>query len=92
MSILTIKKIEHTIKYIDPSYMIRSTPANAIDSTFCLRLGNYAVHAGMAGRTNALVGYWNQNFTLVPIKLALSCRKSIDVNSSLWQSIVEITE
>lgn len=89
---LTHEKIEHTIKYIDPSYMIRSTPSNAIDSTFCLRLGNYAVHAGMAGRTNALVGYWNQNFTLVPIKLALSCRKNVEVNTSLWRSVVEITE
>ena len=89
---LTNEKIEHTIKYIDPSYMIRSTPSNAIDSTFCLRLGNYAVHAGMAGRTNALVGYWNQNFTLVPIKLALRCRKNVEVNTSLWRSVVEITE
>ena len=89
---LTKEKIEHTIKYIDPSYMIRSTPANAVDSSFCLRLGNYAVHSGMAGKTNALVGYWNQNFTLVPIKLALSCRKNVEVNSSLWRSIVEITE
>jgi len=89
---LNKEKIEHTIKYIDPSYMIRSTATNAIDSSFCLRLGNYAVHAGMAGKTNALVGYWNQNFCLAPIKLALSCRKTVEVNSSLWRSIVEITE
>jgi 6-phosphofructokinase 1 len=46
----------------------------------------------MAGKTNALVGYWNQNFCLIPIKLALSCRKTVEVNSSLWRSIVEITE
>ncbi len=84
--------IEHTIKYIDPSYMIRSTPANAVDSSFCLNLGNYAVHAGMTGRTNVLVGYWNQHFCLVPIKLALSHRKTVAVNSSLWRAILEITE
>ncbi|MBN1164869.1 MAG: ATP-dependent 6-phosphofructokinase [Candidatus Krumholzibacteriota bacterium] len=89
---LNREKIEHTLKYIDPSYMIRSTPANAIDSSFCLRMGNYAVHAGMAGKTNSLIGYWNQNFCLVPIKLALSRRKTVDVHSSLWQSIMEITE
>lgn len=89
---LNDEKIEHTIKYIDPSYMIRSTPANAIDSSFCLRLGNYAVHAAMAGKTNILIGYWNQNFCLVPIKLALSRRKNVEINSSLWRSIVEITE
>ena len=89
---LSSNNIEHTIKYIDPSYMIRSTAANAIDSSFCLRLGNYAVHAGMAGKSSCLIGYWNQNFCLVPIKLALSCRKTVEVNSSLWQSILEITE
>ncbi len=89
---LSENNIENTIKYIDPSYMIRSTPANAIDSSFCLRLGNYAVHAGMAGKTNCLIGYWNQNFCLVPIRLALSSRKTVGVLSSLWQSILEITE
>lgn len=83
--------IEHTIKYIDPSYMIRSTPANATDSSFCLRLGNYAVHAAMAGKTNALIGHWNQNFTLVPIKLALGSRKQVDISGTMWQSIKEIT-
>jgi len=86
------EKIEYAIKYIDPSYMIRSTPASAGDSAFCLTLGNNAVHAAMAGRTNVLIGYWNQNFCLVPIKLALSSKKMVDLNSQLWRSAVEITE
>jgi len=88
---LTRRGIPHSLKYIDPSYMIRSTPANAIDSSFCLQLGNYAVHAAMAGRTNALVGYWNQNFCLVPIKLALSRRKTVNVTGAVWRSVQEIT-
>ena len=79
------KDFVHTIKYIDPSYMIRSTSANAIDSSFCLRLGSYAVHAGMAGRTNVLVGYWNQHFCLVPTPLALKDRKQVDINGSEWR-------
>ncbi|MBL6990432.1 MAG: ATP-dependent 6-phosphofructokinase [Bacteriovoracaceae bacterium] len=83
--------IEHTIKYIDPSYLIRSTCANAIDSSFCLRLGNYAVHAGMAGRTNLLISYWNQHFCLVPTRLALSTRKLVDIEGAEWQSVLEIT-
>lgn len=86
------ENILHSIKYIDPSYMIRATPASAIDSSFCLRLGNYAVHAGMAGKTNALVGYWNQHFCLVPIKLALTRRKMVDINDATWQAVLEITE
>jgi len=83
--------IENSIKYIDPSYMIRSTPANAVDSSFCLRLGNYATHAAMAGRTNCIIGYWNQHFTLVPTQLCLKEKKQVDLDSALWRSVVEIT-
>ena len=68
------------LKYIDPSYTIRSLPANPRDSAFCLLLGHNAVHAGMTGRTNMLVGYWKGEFTHVPIRLAVSSRKKIDPN------------
>lgn len=88
---LAREKVPHTIKYIDPSYMIRSTPANAIDSSFCLQLGNYATHAAMAGRTNCMIGFWNQHFCLVPIELALSRRKSVDINGPIWRFVREIT-
>ncbi len=85
------KKTLHTIKYIDPSYTIRSIRSNATDSSFCLQLGNYAVHAGMAGRTNCLIGFWNSNFNLLPIKLALSSRKIVDVEGPMWGAVKEIT-
>ncbi|MBT3236505.1 MAG: ATP-dependent 6-phosphofructokinase [Bdellovibrionales bacterium] len=90
-SFLNKKGIEHTIKYIDPSYMIRSTPASAADSSFCLRLGSYATHAGMSGRTNCLIGHWNHHFTLVPLSLALGQDKRVDIQGALWQSVREIT-
>lgn len=61
--------MEISIKYIDPSYTIRSVPANPHDSAFCLLLGHSAVHAGMSGRTNMVVGFWNHQFTHVPISL-----------------------
>lgn len=79
-----------TLKYIDPSYMIRSTPASAYDSAFCLQLGHYAVHAGMAGFTNMLVGHWNNRFTHVPI-LAVQCRKKVDPAGRLWSSVLMAT-
>jgi 6-phosphofructokinase 1 len=82
---------EVTLKYIDPSYTIRSMPANPSDSVFCLLLGQYAVHAGMAGRSNMVVGYWNGEFTHVPIALAASKRKQIDPQGSLWNSVLEAT-
>ena len=39
-----------TLKYIDSDYTIRSVPATAHDSTFCLLLAQAAVHAGLSGR------------------------------------------
>jgi len=61
------KKKPLSLKYIDPSYMIRSLPADSNDSAFCVMLGQNAVHAGMSGRTNMVVGYWNQYLSLIHI-------------------------
>jgi 6-phosphofructokinase 1 len=83
--------IEINIKYIDPSYTIRSVPANAHDSAFCLLLGHSAVHAGMSGRTNMVVGFWNHQFTHIPIFLATSERKKIDPEGTLWSSVLAST-
>ena len=82
---------EVTIKYIDPSYIIRGIPANSIDSEYCLLLGQHAVHAGMAGRTDMVVGYWNQNFTHLPIPLAVARRKQLDPQGEVWQRVLEAT-
>jgi 6-phosphofructokinase 1 len=82
---------EHSIKYIDPSYSIRSQTANAIDAEYCIALGQHAVHAGLAGRTDMMVGYWNQYFTHVPIALATTKRKKIDPGSELWQRVLGST-
>jgi 6-phosphofructokinase 1 len=79
------------LKYIDPSYIIRSQPANPHDSALCLLLGHNAVHAGMAGRTNMVVGLWNHQITHVPIELATSRRKKIDPEGWLWSSVLAST-
>jgi 6-phosphofructokinase 1 len=80
-----------SLKYIDPSYAIRSVPATAHDSAFCLLLGQSAVHAGLGGRTNMVVSFWNHQFTHVPISLAVSERKKIDPEGALWNSVVTST-
>jgi 6-phosphofructokinase 1 len=80
-----------TLKYIDPSYAIRSVPATPHDSAFCLLLGQSAAHAGLSGRTNMVVSFWNHQFTHVPIRLAVSARKNIDPQSALWSSVVMST-
>jgi 6-phosphofructokinase 1 len=79
------------LKYIDPSYTIRSMPANPRDSAFCLLLGHNAVHAGMSGRTNMVVGFWKGEFTHVPINLAVSSRKKIDPNGRFWSTVLSCT-
>lgn len=76
------------LKYIDPSYIIRSVPASPHDSAFCLLLALNAVHAGMTGRTGMVVGFWKGEFTHVPISLACSRRKKIDPEGWLWNSVL----
>ncbi len=82
------RQMKVDLKYIDPSYTIRSMPANPHDSAFCLLLGHNAVHAGMAGKTNMLVGHWKGEFTHVPISLAVSSRKKIDPNGRFWSTVL----
>ena len=80
-----------SLKYIDPSYAIRSVRATPHDSAFCLLLGHNAVHAGMSGRTDMVVGFWNHQFTHVPIALAVSKRKKIDPEGALWTGVLAST-
>jgi 6-phosphofructokinase 1 len=80
-----------TLKYIDPSYMIRSVPANANDSIFCDILARNAVHAGMAGKTDLVIGSRHNVFTHVPLELATSTRKQIDPDGALWLAVTETT-
>ncbi|MBM4259630.1 MAG: ATP-dependent 6-phosphofructokinase [Deltaproteobacteria bacterium] len=88
---LQARHLDFSIKYIDPSYIIRSLPANAVDSEFCLILGQHAVHAGMAGYTDMVIGYWNRHFTQVPISLAVARRKQLDPEGPEWQSVLQAT-
>jgi len=83
--------VEISVKYIDPSYTIRSVRASPHDSAFCLLLGHSAVHAGMSGRTNMVVSFWNHQFTHVPISLAVSQRKKIEPEGMLWNSVLAST-
>lgn len=85
------KGIEINLKYIDPSYTIRSVPATADDSIFCGFLGQEAVHAGMAGKTNMVVGSLNDQFVYVPVREIVKGRKHVDLEGNLWRSVLEAT-
>ena len=80
-----------SMKYIDPSYMIRSSPAIPSDSVFCNQLAQNAVHAAMAGKTGCVAGVWSNSFTYVPIDIAIRSRKSLDMESQLWLNVLEAT-
>ena len=79
------------VRYIDPSYMIRSAPANPDDSVFCFRLAENAVHAALAGKTAMVIGLWNGHFVHVPMERATQTRKKIDPAGALWQSVLDNT-
>jgi 6-phosphofructokinase 1 len=85
------KKVQTTLKYIDPSYMIRSVRANATDSILCDELGRNAVHAAMAGKTGVLVARIHGTFAHVPLEAATLGRKRIDPDGEYWRSVLEST-
>ena len=80
-----------TVKYFDPSYMVRSVPARGTDALRCYMLARSAVHAAMAGRTNCVVGNTGDSYTLVPIRLATVERQSVALESDLWRSVMDAT-
>jgi len=85
------KNIDISLKYIDPSYMIRSLPANANDNVFCSFLGRDAVHAGMAGKTKLLIGRWNNHFVHIPMSASAGKRKQVNPKGKLWLSVLGAT-
>lgn len=85
------KDVDVTIKYIDPSYIIRNAPANTNDSVLCTRLAQYAVHAAMAGKTRFVVGLVNNKFVHLPIASVVNKRKKIDLKGEFWFGVLQST-
>jgi 6-phosphofructokinase 1 len=83
--------IETSIRYIDPSYAIRSVPANPYDSVYCVRLSQAAVHAAMSGRTEMVVGRYRRRFVHIPMRVAVSRRNQVDPHGDLWMAVLEST-
>jgi len=85
------RNLELNVKYIDPSYAIRSVPANAWDRILTDRMARAAVHAAMAGKTDAMVGYWNQEIVYVPISTSIGEKKQMSLESDLWNAVLATT-
>jgi len=87
------RRIELNLKYIDPSYAIRSVPANAQDNFFCQHLAQHAVHAAMAGKTGMLVGRWHCSYVHIPIPFVTNVgRHKVDPHGELWRAVLESTD
>jgi len=82
---------ELTLKFLKPGYSIRSVPAKAHDSVYCVRLAQAAAHAGMAGRTDMVVGRRHNRFVHVPIDIVVSERNEVAPDGDLWLSVLEST-
>ncbi len=85
------EKIPGSVKYFDPSYYIRSVPANAADSLLCEKLARKAVHAGMAGKTDLLIGLWHNHLIHVPLAISTGSRKHLSTEGELWTSVLALT-
>ena len=85
------RRIDTALKYIDPSYLIRSVPASPQDNVYCSRLAQNAVHAAMAGKTNLFVGRWHCAYVHLPLHLITHGRRKVDPHGELWQSVLEHT-
>ena len=85
------RKTPASVKYIDPSYIIRSVPANPQDNVYCSQLAQHAVHAAMAGKTGMIVGRWHCSFVNLPLELVTHGRKKVDPNGELWHTVMQST-
>ncbi len=90
-SYLTEMKMDHVLKAIDPSYMIRSVPANANDRVYCGFLGQHAVHAAMAGRTHMVIAKVQDHFVHLPLDMVTRSRRKLNIQSPVWRAVIEST-
>lgn len=65
------------VKYIDPSYLIRSIPTTSGDRIYCKILAHNAVHAAFSGFTGVTVGLVNTHYVLLPIPVVIQAPRRV---------------
>ncbi|MDP6631312.1 MAG: ATP-dependent 6-phosphofructokinase [Kiritimatiellia bacterium] len=83
--------LDLNMKYLDPSYYVRGVAANSDDSLLCDQFARHAVHAAMAGKTDMVVGHWNDSFINLPTALATGSRRKVEPEGELWKSVMAAT-
>jgi 6-phosphofructokinase 1 len=79
------------MRYFDPSYFVRSSPANAEDSVLCDLFARHAAHAAMAGKTGLVIGEMHGCFIHVPIDLLATRQKRLDPEGPAWGAVLAAT-
>jgi 6-phosphofructokinase 1 len=85
------EKVDVVLRYFDPSYQVRSRPANSEDALLCDLFARHAVHAAMAGKTGLVIGFLHERFIHVPIELLAGHTKRLDPASGWWRSVLATT-
>ncbi|KAL0407736.1 UNVERIFIED_CONTAM: ATP-dependent 6-phosphofructokinase [Sesamum radiatum] len=84
-------KIPVTLKYIDPTYMIRAIPSNASDNVYCTLLAQSAVHGAMAGFTGFTSGLVNGRQTYIPFNRITEKQNKVVITDRMWARLLAST-
>ncbi len=85
------QNIPLTLRYFDPSYQIRSQPADSEDAHLCDRFARNAAHAAMAGKTGVVIGSVGDQFVHVPMDMVVGAQKRVDPGGDLWHAVLAST-
>lgn len=80
-----------TVKYIDPTYMIRAVPANATDNLYCTLLAHSAIHGVMAGYTGFVTGPINGNYAYIPLTDVAQAKNEVNTRDHKWAWVRSVT-
>ncbi|XP_010683074.2 ATP-dependent 6-phosphofructokinase 2 [Beta vulgaris subsp. vulgaris] len=80
-----------TVKYIDPTYMVRAVSANATDNLYCTLLAHSAIHGAMAGCTGFVAGRVNGNYVYIPVKEVAQAKNVVDTKDHKWGWVRSVT-
>uniref|UniRef100_A0A7S1XCF7 Phosphofructokinase domain-containing protein n=1 Tax=Compsopogon caeruleus TaxID=31354 RepID=A0A7S1XCF7_9RHOD len=82
---------EVTVKYIDPTYMVRAIPANASDNLYCTLLSHAAVHGVNAGFTAFMTGPVNGKQCYIPLSEVVGKRNAVDTRTKAYARLISST-
>ncbi|KAI7726077.1 hypothetical protein M8C21_019816 [Ambrosia artemisiifolia] len=80
-----------TLKYIDPTYMIRAVPSNASDNIYCTLLAQSCVHGAMAGFTGFISGLVHGRQTYIPFSRIVDHQNKVVITDRMWARVLAST-